>query len=55
MLDETNRPEARIISIGPSTTEEAKKAGLEVYDTAAEYTAAGIAEAILADRLKELR
>lgn len=55
MLDETNRPEARIISIGPSTTEEAKKAGLEVYDTAAEYTAAGIAEAILADRLKDLR
>ncbi|MGL5437525.1 MAG: hydroxymethylbilane synthase [Lachnospiraceae bacterium] len=37
------------VSIGPTTTEEAKIAGLEITRTAAEHTAAGIAAAIKAD------
>lgn len=52
MLDEPEHLNAKIISIGPSTTEEAGKAGLSVYDTADVYTAAGIAQAVLADRMK---
>lgn len=47
MLEEPEKLEARIISIGPETTKEAKKAGLSVYETADVYTAAGIAAAIL--------
>lgn len=40
---------AKVVSIGPSTTNAAEELGLPVYKSASEYTAAGIAEAILAD------
>ncbi|MBT9775271.1 hydroxymethylbilane synthase [Clostridium sp. MCC353] len=47
MLEEPKMLEAGIISIGPATTKEAEKAGLAVCAEADEYTAAGIAAAIL--------
>lgn len=40
---------AKVVSIGPSTTKAAEELGLPVYKSASEYTAAGIAGAILAD------
>lgn len=49
MLEDKGNVKARIISIGPSTTKAAEQKGLSVYRTAAEYTAEGIAAAILAD------
>lgn len=44
--------DAKVISIGPSTTKAAEEFGLPVYMTASEYTAAGMTEAILADVLR---
>lgn len=54
MLDEPRELKARIISIGPVTTKEVEKEGFSVWETAAEYTASGIADALLADQ-KTLR
>ncbi len=45
--------DAKVVSIGPSTTKTAQELGLPVYKSASEYTAAGIAEAILADVMQE--
>ena len=50
MLKDGLPKNAKMIAIGPVTAKEAEKAGLPVYDTAGEYTAAGIAAAILADQ-----
>lgn len=44
---------AKVVSIGPSTTKAAEELGLPVYKSASEYTAAGIAEAILADVMRD--
>lgn len=49
MLESQEKLKAKVISIGPSTTKVAEQMGLSVWRTAAEYTAEGIAEAILAD------
>lgn len=49
MLDCREGLEAKVISIGPSTTKAAESEGLTVYADAVEYTAAGIAAVILAD------
>lgn len=49
MLDEKEELAAKVISIGPYTTKEADEQGLKVQAEATEFTAAGIAEAILAD------
>ncbi len=49
MIEDKEGLKARVISIGPSTTKAAEKMGLSVHRTAAEYTAEGIAAAILAD------
>lgn len=43
---------AKLISIGPSTTQAAKQMGLKIYATASEYTADGVAAAIMADVMK---
>lgn len=42
----------KLISIGPTTTGVAREAGLVISESAAEYTAAGIAAAILADVIR---
>ena len=42
---------AKVISIGPSTTETAKELGLPIWKTAAEYTSEGMAAVILADNI----
>lgn len=49
LLEEKTCVPAKLVSIGPSTTREAKKLGLPVDMEAAEYTADGIAAVILAD------
>lgn len=49
MLEDKENLAAKVVSIGPSTTEMARQMGLEVYGTAAEYTSEGIAAVILAD------
>ena len=51
MMEDRENIKARVISIGPSTTKAAQQMGLLVHRTAAEYTAEGIAAAILADVL----
>ncbi|RKJ06648.1 hydroxymethylbilane synthase [bacterium D16-54] len=51
MMEDRENIKARVISIGPSTTKAAQQMGLSVHRTAAEYTAEGIAAAILADVL----
>lgn len=53
MVPETVLADKKIISIGPSTTKVAKELGVAVYQSASEYTSAGIAAAILADVLRE--
>ncbi|MCI9283912.1 MAG: hydroxymethylbilane synthase [Lachnospiraceae bacterium] len=55
MLEDKESLQARVISIGPSTTKMAEELGLPVWKTATEYTAEGIAAAILGDmaHLKE--
>lgn len=53
MLEERENLQAKVISIGPSTTETAQRLGLAVWKTAAEYTAQGIAAVILEDCRKE--
>lgn len=50
MLKDRETLDAKVISIGPSTTKEAEKLGLKLAAGAAEYTAKGIAAAILTDR-----
>lgn len=49
MAPEYQAFDAKVVSIGPSTTKAAEELGLPVYKEASEYTAAGIAKAILAD------
>lgn len=49
LLEDKSCLKARVISIGPSTTKAAEQAGIPIYAEAAEYTAEGIAAAILAD------
>lgn len=49
LLDDKEELEAKVVSIGPYTTKEAAEQGLNVCVEAAEFTAAGIAAAILAD------
>ncbi len=49
MLDDKENLLAKIVSIGPYTTKEADEQGLNVSAEAVEFTAAGIAAAILAD------
>lgn len=53
MVQEYPAVDAKVVSIGPSTTKVAEELGLPVYKSASEYTAAGIAEAILADVMQE--
>ncbi len=53
MLEEKEGLAAKVVSIGPSTTEMARQMGLPVYATAAEYTSEGIAAVILADSLAD--
>lgn len=53
MVPEYRTFDAKVVSIGPSTTKVAEELGLPVYKSASEYTAAGIAEAILADVMRE--
>lgn len=49
LLDDKEELAAKVVSIGPYTTKEADEQGLKVCVEAAEFTAAGIAAAILAD------
>lgn len=49
LLEQKDEIRAKVISIGPFTTKAAREAGIPVWKTAAEYTAEGIAAAILAD------
>ncbi len=49
MLDDNEELRAKVVSIGPYTTKAADELGLEVAAEAVEYTATGIAAAILAD------
>ena len=49
MLDGEIPAHVKVISIGPSTTKAAQELGLTVHKSTGEYTAAGIAAAILAD------
>ena len=49
MLDQGEMMRAKVISIGPVTTKAAQELGLKVTAGAAEYTAEGIAAAILKD------
>lgn len=53
MVPEDMLADKKIISIGPSTTKVARELGIAVYQSASEYTSAGIAAAILADVLRE--
>lgn len=53
MVPEYGGFDAKVISIGPSTTKVAEELGLPVYKSASEYTASGIADAILADVMKD--
>jgi uroporphyrinogen III methyltransferase/synthase len=50
LLEDKDVFPAKVIAIGPYTAQAAIKAGLEIYAEAAEYTAEGLAAAILADR-----
>jgi uroporphyrinogen III methyltransferase/synthase len=50
LLEEKDVAPAKVIAIGPYTAQAAIKAGLKVYAEAEEYTAEGIAAAILADQ-----
>ncbi|MCI6886288.1 MAG: uroporphyrinogen-III C-methyltransferase [Lachnospiraceae bacterium] len=52
MLEEKVLSPAKLVSIGPSTTKAAKMLGLSVNVEASEYTAEGMAAAILADTRK---
>ncbi|MGN0158533.1 MAG: uroporphyrinogen-III C-methyltransferase [Brotaphodocola sp.] len=49
MLDDKEGLSAKVVSIGPYTTKEADERGIKVQVEASEFTAAGIASAILAD------
>ena len=49
MLDNKEDIQAKLISIGPSTTKTADELGFRVWRTAAEYTAEGMVAAILGD------
>lgn len=49
MLDDKEGLAAKVVSIGPYTTKEADEQGLKVQAEALEFTATGIAAAILAD------
>ena len=49
MLDNKEDIQAKLISIGPSTTKTAEELGFRVWRTAAEYTAEGMVAAILGD------
>lgn len=49
LVDEKHLGAAKLISIGPTTTEAATQAGLPITKSASVYTAAGIASALLAD------
>lgn len=51
MVENVADLKARVISIGPSTTETAKELGLPIWKTAAEYTSEGMAAVILADNI----
>jgi uroporphyrinogen III methyltransferase/synthase len=53
LLEEKDVAPAKVIAIGPFTAQAAIKAGLKVYAEAAEYTAEGLAAAILADQREE--
>lgn len=52
MVGDTSRLSAKIIAIGPTTAAAAEVAGLKVCRSGAEYTAAGMTAAILADVLE---
>lgn len=49
MMDDISQIPAKIIAIGPTTAAVAEAAGLKVCRSGAEYTAAGMTAAILAD------
>ncbi len=53
MAGNTSDYKGKIVSIGPVTTREAKKAGIPVDITAAVYTAEGIVDSILSDVKKK--
>lgn len=52
LVPEYQSLEAKVISIGPSTTKAAKELGLAVYQSASEYTAEGMAAAIVAKEMQ---